>query len=928
MRPTGRPRAAVFLLALAALTALPVAPTLPAARAGTAGVPARVTGDVAPVAALRDAAAAAPRLYTTGDTVAVFTDSLEAYSSPSNEDGWTHFDQSGTPTAWHIASDFACEGLSFWCGIFDPAWTGDPDRKGYDNGWAQEASNFVDLTGALGTVRLAFRHHLNVEAGFDFARVEVLDDDGWIGLATYTGVVDPNGAAICDTVSITIPDSIVVASPFLSFRFVFTSDVSGSSADGLYPAAAGWSLDNVTVVAGLSDVRFFDDFEAGLGTWSVLTFPPVGDSWRIVTNGATEQQCASNTTKVWTAASAATEALLVRANDVLQSPVVAVNGADQVFVAFDVFRNLPFGACFYYGVTFRHRTAAGAGWSGWLDPTGLLYFGNEQQWLRQTLPLVGAGGADSVQIRVTVRDYGPLFCEGSQTATGTLLLLDNFAVSVVGLAGPSIAASERDLFQDTFKTSAFFADDNFNTPRGDSLVARIGASRGLKSASLHYSFDGAAFVPTPLLPTGTVANAYYADVPPGASPRGTRLRYYFSATDSLDETVTLPSDAIAASHYFSATILPAIQTPSGLCAGDTARVLYVNSEAPHDATTGVEQGLQAMGMRYDRYDVNGAPLGLGNGPGGGNPADPTRIWPAAPLGVLGAYSTIVWDVGIRTSATLSQEDQDLLTSWAALPGKNRNLLLAGDNLAYDLQVNGTGVPGFLSCTAGAVYVRDAWQEGQQDTLQPVLLGSAGTPVGSVHLPLNGGCPTLNRFDVLAVSGCAGGNGREWVRYPNATVAATERRAAIGAPGGDSARAVLAGYSFVTMKSAAQRNAFLWHTLVGEFEEPYCSTPTGVPERGAPSASAKPRLIGAAPNPFNPHTTIRFDLPRAAVVRLRVFDVSGRLVRVLADGAFPAGLSLVSWDGRDGAGRDAATGTYFYRLEAEGVAASRKLTLLR
>ncbi|HSQ59504.1 MAG TPA: FlgD immunoglobulin-like domain containing protein, partial [Acidobacteriota bacterium] len=68
--------------------------------------------------------------------------------------------------------------------------------------------------------------------------------------------------------------------------------------------------------------------------------------------------------------------------------------------------------------------------------------------------------------------------------------------------------------------------------------------------------------------------------------------------------------------------------------------------------------------------------------------------------------------------------------------------------------------------------------------------------------------------------------------------------------------------------------------------------------------------------------------RAATVRLRVFDVRGRLVRVLADGAYPAGLSLVAWDGRDGTGRDAATGTYFYRLEAEGVAESRKLTLLR
>jgi hypothetical protein len=632
---------------------------------------------------------------------------------------------------------------------------------------------------------------------------------------------------------------------------------------------------------------------------------------------------------MWTPASLATGALLPRIHDVLQSPVVAVNGADQVFLSFDVYRNLPFASCFYYGVTMRHRTVADPAWSAWIDPSGLLYFGNEREWLRQTVPLVGAGGADSVQVRVTIRDYGSLFCEGSQTATGTIFLLDNFAVRVIGLAGPAITASERDLFQDTFQTGAFFVDDNFNTPRGDSLVVRVAASRGLKSAALHYAFDALPFTETPLLPTGTVANTYYADVPPGAMPRGTLLRYYLSATDSLDEAVTLPADALSASHYFTASVLPRVQAPSGLCAGDTARLLYVNAEAPLDATTGWEAGLQALGMRYDRYDVNAAVSGLGNGPGGGNPLDPTRVWPAVPLGLLGAYSTIVWDVGARTSATLTEQDQSLLQAWAALPGRNRNLLVAGDNLAYDLQVNGQGIPNFLSCTLGAVYVRDLWESAPQDSLQPVATGAAGTPVGSVPFPLNGGCPTLNRFDAVAVSSCANGSGRAWIRFPNNTAAATERRAAIGAAGGDSARSILATFTFAAMKSAAQRNVLLWHTLVGEFEEPYCSTPTAVlPEDGAPAAPRAPRLLGAAPNPFNPRTTIRFDLPRPAAVRLQVFDVRGGLVRVLADGPFPAGLSLVAWDGRDRAGRDAATGTYFYRLEAEGVAASRKLTLLR
>jgi len=918
------PRRSVAATAMAVLIAILVAP---AAAAPVSGLPPRSEGDIAPIGSRR-APSEAGRLHTVGDTVTVFTDSLETLSSPSAEGGWTHIDASGTPTAWHIAGDFGCEGLSFWCGVIDSSWTSDPDRKGYGNGWTQEASNFADLTGAVTPVRLGFRHHLNVELGFDIARVEVLDDDGWIVLGSFSGVVDPGGAALCDTASFVIPDSVVASSSLLAFRFGFTSDGSVSSEDGLYADAAGWSIDNVTVVAGLSDVRFFDDFEAGLGTWSILTFPPVGDTWRIVTDAATEQLCTSNVSRMWTATSPTTGALLPRAKDILQSPPVGVGAADQVFLSFDVFRNLSFASCFYYGSTFRHRKV-GTAWSDWIDPTGLIYFGTEKDWVRQTIPLVGAGGADSVQFRLTIRDYGSIFCGGSATATGTLFLLDNFAVRVIGLAGPSITASEQNLFQDTFQTSVFFADDNFNTPRGDSISVRVAASRGLKSAALHYSLDAAPFASTPLLVSAAAANAYYADVPPAAYPRGTELRYYFSATDSLDEMVTLPADAIAASHYFSATVLPRVQGASGLCAGDTARVLYVNSVAPLDATTTLDASLQAMGMRYDRYDVNAPSLGLGNGPGGGNPADPNRIWPAAPVGVLEAYSTILWDTGSRSSATLSMQDQTRLQSWSATAGKNRNLLIAGDNVARDLVVNGTGAPNFLSCTLGASYLRDIWEETPQDSLQPVLTGAAGTTIAGTPFPLFGGCPVLNRFDAIGVASCAGGVGRNWVRYPNQLAAMTERRGPIGAPGADSARAILAGFTFGAMKSQAQQTLLLWRTIVEEFEEPYCMTPTAaLPGGGEASPGALPRLLGAAPNPFNPHTTIRFELPRSARVRLRLFDVRGRLVRVLADRAFTAGLHEVSWDGRDRMGRDAATGTYFYRMEAEGVAQSRKLTLLR
>ena len=62
--------------------------------------------------------------------------------------------------------------------------------------------------------------------------------------------------------------------------------------------------------------------------------------------------------------------------------------------------------------------------------------------------------------------------------------------------------------------------------------------------------------------------------------------------------------------------------------------------------------------------------------------------------------------------------------------------------------------------------------------------------------------------------------------------------------------------------------------------------------------------------------------------LRVYDVSGRLVRTLVDGALAAGDHEVLWRGRDDGGREVASGVYLYRLEADGVSESRPMVLVR
>jgi subtilisin-like proprotein convertase family protein len=97
----------------------------------------------------------------------------------------------------------------------------------------------------------------------------------------------------------------------------------------------------------------------------------------------------------------------------------------------------------------------------------------------------------------------------------------------------------------------------------------------------------------------------------------------------------------------------------------------------------------------------------------------------------------------------------------------------------------------------------------------------------------------------------------------------------------------------------------------------------------PDLPASFQLAQNAPNPFNPATTIAFDVPRGAgVVTLAIYDVSGRLVRTLEHGQLEAGRYTRTWQGRDQAGRAVASGVYFYKLSGDGFSQTRKMVVVQ
>ena len=88
------------------------------------------------------------------------------------------------------------------------------------------------------------------------------------------------------------------------------------------------------------------------------------------------------------------------------------------------------------------------------------------------------------------------------------------------------------------------------------------------------------------------------------------------------------------------------------------------------------------------------------------------------------------------------------------------------------------------------------------------------------------------------------------------------------------------------------------------------------------------LVGVTPNPFNPTTKIQYSVPVAGEVRMGIHDVTGRLVATLIDGHIDAGAHTITWTGRNSTGGEAASGTYFVRIESAGDVMTRKITLVR
>jgi len=271
---------------------------------------------------------------------------------------------------------------------------------------------------------------------------------------------------------------------------------------------------------------------------------------------------------------------------------------------------------------------------------------------------------------------------------------------------------------------------------------------------------------------------------------------------------------------------------------------------------------------------------------------------------LGKFTTVLWSTG-DDGTPVDANDRDALRTYVEGGGQ---LYMGGADLAHGLG-DPPSIPqlAWLQLLFGAKYIA-------ADAGASSVTGVVGDDLGDgLSFAITGGDGAGNNGTPDELDTAAGGTA--WAEYPGGAVAGTRQVV-------DQGRAVLTGFSFEGVSLAAERQTLL--TAILEW-----LASSGPSAAGDPPAILMTRPV-AAPNPFNPVTTITFSLGGATAVAtvVDVYDVRGRQVRRLFAGSLAPGIRSLTWNGQDDNGRALPSGVYLARVRTDQETATVKMTLAK
>jgi hypothetical protein len=400
-----------------------------------------------------------------------------------------------------------------------------------------------------------------------------------------------------------------------------------------------------------------------------------------------------------------------------------------------------------------------------------------------------------------------------------------------------------------------------------------------------------------------------------------RLDFYFAATNIEGDTVFwsrsvghTEDQAVVENEPMEVQCLPT----------GTSDLLYVDDYGDAGRLY-FDTAFELLGITPDRYDVRAAAECVGNGPGSRAIGDQIKS----------AYRNIIWNSGDIASGTIGdgrgapEKSPDAQLLYAFLDesvGHDPGLYLSGNNIASEMKLAGS--PPLANLIGDYLHYNliDTDHTNAGHASSPRIIGSMPGTLFQSSGPSSEPDSLFacgEGFDVLQSVGLSSPemyyDGCAW----HAAVLSQTTPNAVGR----NAWVLLSAFSYHAIRD--DRNEFpldrVEHLMRILVWMGYAVAPTAVEE----TPIFRNGLAQNYPNPFNPTTTVVFSLKERSHVSIRVYNVLGQLVRVLADEERDAGIYTdVKWNGLGDGGTRVASGVYFCRMVAKNFVKTKKMVLLK
>jgi hypothetical protein len=358
-------------------------------------------------------------------------------------------------------------------------------------------------------------------------------------------------------------------------------------------------------------------------------------------------------------------------------------------------------------------------------------------------------------------------------------------------------------------------------------------------------------------------------------------------------------------------------------------VLFVDDWSNRGGQPYFDTAFEQLGIleEVDRYDVRDSDSGVSNGLGG-------RVVNTAQQ-IIPYYRNIIWYSGDLTDGLICDgvvsndkgDDFAVLYTYIDQSPLSPGLWITGDYNATEWASLATPSPVALRTAYMNFNVLTTDHKSLGIPISPLVIGQTGGAFDNITGPdtlvAYGGCPKINKFDVLQQNGLS--VAEAYYDGNTSHVASLSQTTTNGA--GMTARILLEGYGFHYIRDD-RPSGILDRVIHLKKALAFLNTGTQTPTAVDP-AGYRYSLSQNYPNPFNPTTNIQYTVRDYAPVSLKVYNVAGQLIRTLVnENKSPGEVHVATWDGRNDIGQAVSSGVYFYKLVAGDYVQTRKMVLLK